>query len=348
MPTRRIFMEAASGAVLAALATGTAGAAAAVRGAAGAAGATSDPFAGVSDGAAAANGARGLTYCFFSKHLPDLNWTDLAAATIDMGFDGIDLTVRPKGHVAPERVAEDLPRALDAIRAKGTTVSMITTELTSASHPTAPAIFAAAGKAGIKLMKVGYWRYALKDVRAEVAAMGRDLAGLAALAKTHGVTIGIHNHQGNVGSALWEIAPYIDALDAQAIGYYFDPRHAFVEGGGVGWKAATLLAAPRMKMMSVKDAIWEKGPKGWAVQHCPMGEGMVDWPWFAAAIANSTFAGPVSVHLEYKIPGATPEELRRNTMSAGQRDLAFTKRQFAAVAERAAAGRDAGAREAAE
>jgi L-ribulose-5-phosphate 3-epimerase len=259
-----------------------------------------------------------------------------------MGFDGIDLTVRPKGHVPPERVAEDLPRAFDAIRAKGTTISMITTELTSASQPTASAIFAAAGKVGIKLAKVGYWRYALKDVRAEVAAMGRDLAGLATLAKSHGVTIGVHNHERNIGSALWEIAPHMDALDAQAIGYYFDPRHAFVEGGGVGWKAATLLALPRMKMISVKDAFWEKGPKGWAAQHCAMGEGMVDWPWFATTIAGSTFAGPISVHVEYKIPGTTPEEIRRNMMSAAKHDLEFTKRQFAEV------GKAAGKSEAAE
>jgi L-ribulose-5-phosphate 3-epimerase len=171
--------------------------------------------------------------------------------------------------------------------------------------------------------------------------MGRDLAGLADLAKQNNVTIGIHNHYGNVGAVLWEIAPHVDKLDAQAIGYYFDPRHAVMEGGGVGWRAATLLALPRMKMISVKDAFWEKGPKGWAVRNCPMGEGMVDWPWFAAAIAPA-FAGPVSVHLEYKIDGATPEELRRNTMSAGKRDLEFTKRQFAE------AGKPAGKSEAGE
>jgi sugar phosphate isomerase/epimerase len=324
MPTRRVFMEAASGALLAALATRKASAASPVRAGTG----------------AASGGSR--SYCFFSKHLPDLNWTDLAAATIDMGFDGIDLTVRAKGHVAPERVAEDLPRALDAIRAKGTSVSMITTELTSASHPTANAIFAAAGKAGIKLAKVGYWKYALKDVRAEVAAMGSDLAGLAQVAKQHGVTIGIHNHQGNIGASIWDIAPQVDKLDPQAIGYYFDPRHALMEGGGVVWKTATLLALPRMKMISVKDAFWEKTPKGWVSMHCPMGEGMMDWPWFAATIANSTFAGPISLHVEYKIPGATPEELRRNMMTAAKRDLEFTKRQFA-EAGKAAGKSEAGA-----
>lgn len=269
--------------------------------------------------------------CFFSKHLPDLGWADLAAATVDMGFDGIDLTVRPKGHVLPERVAEDLPRAVDAARAKGTTVAMITTEVTSASQPTAAAICAAASAAGIGLIKAGYWRYALIDVRAEAAAMGRDLAGLAALASRHRVTIGVHNHQGNLGSALWDIAPHLDPLDPQAIGYYFDPRHAVMEGGGIGWKAATLLAATRLKMIAVKDAFWEKGPRGWAARNCPMGEGMVDWSWFATAITRSGFAGPISVHLEYPIDGTTPDEIRRNTMRAAERDLAFTRRHFAAA-----------------
>ncbi len=317
MPGRRVFLEAAGGTALAAL-TGATAAAARARSSAGA-------------GAVVGGATGGPNYCIFSKHLPDLGWADLAAATIDMGFDGIDLTVRPKGHVLPERVTEDLPRALAAIRAKGSTISMITTEVTSADQPTARTIFAAAGKAGIGLIKVGYWKYALKDVRAEVAAMGRDLAGLATLAKQHGVAIGVHNHQGNLGAALWEIAPHIDPLDPAAIGYYFDPRHAFAEGGGVGWKAATLLTAPRTKMIAVKDMFWEKGPKGWAVQSCPMGEGMVDWSWFATALARSAFAGPISVHLEYRIPGTTPEDLRRNTMEAAKRDLAFTKRHFTAA-----------------
>ncbi len=326
MPGRRVFLEAVGGTALAGFAVATG---------AGAAGAAARTRPSAAAGGAAADA--GPRYCIFSKHLPDLGWADLAAATIDMGFDGIDLTVRPKGHVLPERVTEDLPRALDAVRAKGTTIAMITTEVTSADQPTARTIFAAAGKAGIGLIKVGYWKYALTDVRAEVAAMGRDLAGLAALAKQHGVAIGVHNHQGNLGSALWDIAPHIDRLDPASIGYYFDPRHAFAEGGGVGWKAATLLTAPRLKMLAVKDLFWDKGAKGWAVQSCPMGEGMVDWSWFAAAITRSSFAGPISVHLEYKIPGTTPEEIRRSTMAAATRDLAFTKRQFAAA--RAAEGR---------
>ena len=58
-------------------------------------------------------------------------------------------------------------------------------------------------------------------------------------------------------------------------------------------------------------------------------------PWFATTIANSAFSGPVSLHVEYKIPGATAEELRRNMMTAAKRDLEFTRRQFAEVAKTA-------------
>jgi sugar phosphate isomerase/epimerase len=268
-------------------------------------------------------------YCFFSKHLPDLDWNDLAAATIDMGFDAIDLTVRAKGHVLPERVVDDLPRAADAIRARGTTIGMITTEVTAASQPAAAAIFATAARIGVPLIKVGYWKYTLADVRAEVAAMGRDLAGLAALAQQHRVTLGVHNHQGYIGGALWDIAPHVERLDARAIGYYFDPRHAVVEGGGGTWKAATQLVSSRLRMIAVKDAFWEKGPRGWEIRNCPMGEGMVDWPWFAAAMAKAAFAGPISVHLEYPVAGDTPAARRASTMAAALRDLAFARRVFA-------------------
>ena len=46
----------------------------------------------------------------FSKPLPQMDWQRLAANVKRLGFDGIDLTVRPEGHVLPERVEEDLPK----------------------------------------------------------------------------------------------------------------------------------------------------------------------------------------------------------------------------------------------
>ena len=50
--------------------------------------------------------------CLFSKPVPEMNWRQLAQSAMSAGFGGIDLTVRRGGHVLPERVAEDLPRAV--------------------------------------------------------------------------------------------------------------------------------------------------------------------------------------------------------------------------------------------
>ena len=264
-------------------------------------------------------------FCLFSKHLPELNWRDLGRAVKDAGFDGVDLTVRPAGHVLPERAADDLPRAIEALTTQGVKVPMITTDLTSASVPFARPLLQAAARSGVKFFKTGYWRYSSSpDVRAQVADTGKALEGLAALARECGIEMGFHNHQAYIGAALWDIAPFIDRLDARWAGYYFDPRHAVAEGGGGAWKAATHLVAPRLKMVAVKDCRWVKSPKGWEIENCPLGEGQVDWTFVGKVLTDARFAGPISVHLEYEIPAGT-----KNTLEAARRDLAYARRFLA-------------------
>jgi sugar phosphate isomerase/epimerase len=77
-------------------------------------------------------------------------------------------------------------------------------------------------------------------------------------------------------------------------------------------------------MLALKDCRWLKSPKGWIVENCPLGEGMVDLRWTATAIRDSKFAGPISLHLEYEIPSGT-----EHTLTAARRDLAVAKKHFA-------------------
>ena len=42
-----------------------------------------------------------MTLCFFSKHLPELGWSDLGKAVKESGFDGVDLTVRAAATCCP-------------------------------------------------------------------------------------------------------------------------------------------------------------------------------------------------------------------------------------------------------
>jgi sugar phosphate isomerase/epimerase len=121
----------------------------------------------------------------------------------------------------------------------------------------------------------------------------------------------------------------IDVLDPRWAGYYFDVRHATVEGGDGGWRSALNLAAPRLKMVAIKDFFWEKAGSGWRQRNCPLGEGMVDWKAFFAALARASFAGPVSLHLEYDIPASSSAARQEATVAAAARDLAFLKARLA-------------------
>ena len=81
-----------------------------------------------------------LKICVFSKHF---QWTDVKKASgiaKDIGFDGIDLTVRAGGRVLPERVESDLPTAVETVRRAGLEVPMITTAITDATTPHAEAV----------------------------------------------------------------------------------------------------------------------------------------------------------------------------------------------------------------
>jgi sugar phosphate isomerase/epimerase len=264
---------------------------------------------------------RRSTICFFSKHLPELKYPELAAWLHDAGFDGVDLTVRAGGHVLPERAPQDLPRAVDAIRARGLQVPMITTELTSAADPTARPILSTAAQLKIPYFKLGYWRYT-GNVLSDVQKAASDVRALAELAKEYGITAGFHNHPRNVGLAGWDGRLVVDGLDPKSIGYYYDANNATEEGAVMGWEVTLRLALTRLKMAAFKDFYWAKVNGKWTSVACPLGEGMVNWSSLFPLIIGAGFSGPISIHQEYK---------PADRMAAAGADLEFVRKHLKAA-----------------
>ena len=260
------------------------------------------------------------TLCVFSKHLAQFGYDELGKRAKDIGFDGVDLTVRPKGHVLPEQASENLPKAIGAIRNHGLTVPMITTEIKSRSDATATPILTSARKLGVSYWKPGYHRYTGEDVEATIVRVRNAVTGLASLAKETGVVAGWHNHSGDYfGAAVWDARAIIHDLDRKWIGYYFDPGHATIEGGLAGWRISQNMVLNRLKMVALKDFYWEKGNTGkWVNRWCPMGKGMVDWERVFADFARAQFTGPFSLHLEYEAA---------DELDAMAQDLAFIRKQ---------------------
>src|SRR5580765_3339715 len=88
--------------------------------------------------------ASGPPIVYFSKHLQWLDWEPMVAPAAELGFDGIDLTVRKGGHIQPERVKEDLPKVAKIVRKAGLEIPMITAGIVDANSPDAESIIRAA------------------------------------------------------------------------------------------------------------------------------------------------------------------------------------------------------------
>jgi sugar phosphate isomerase/epimerase len=242
----------------------------------------------------------------FSKHLQWLDYTGMAQTAAAIGFDGVDLTVRPGGHVLPERVEEDLPRAVEAVKKAGIDVVMMTTSITDPRDSTTEAILKTAGRLGVQYYRMGYYRYdRAKGVAAmldEIRPQVRDLAAMNAHYKIAG---SYQNHAGNgyVGAPLWDLYQLLKDLDPRWIGCQYDIRHATVEGG-TAWPTTLRLLAPHINTLVAKDFVWARRGDQWRLENCPLGDGMVDFSKYFSVLDREKIAAPFSVHLEYPLGGA--------------------------------------------
>jgi sugar phosphate isomerase/epimerase len=246
-----------------------------------------------------------LKVCIFSKQLHWLDYPQLAAVAAEVGFDGVDLTVRPDGHVLPERVAADLPKAVEAVRKAGLEVYMLTTALSDAAQPHAETILKTAAGLGITSYRTGWLDYQPDlDVPANLNAFRRKLAGLAALNQKYGIRGEYQNHAGtHLGAPVWDLWEVLKDLDRQWIGCQYDIRHAIVEGAN-SWPLGLQLLRPYIRTLDVKDFRWTGQNGKPVVENVPLGTGMVDFPKYLGLVKTYGLPGPVSLHFEYPLGGA--------------------------------------------
>jgi len=242
----------------------------------------------------------------FSKCLQWLDYPAMAEMAAEAGFDGVDLTVRPGGHVLPERVEDDLPRAVEAVGKAGIRIPMIVTTITDPGDPQAEKILKTAGRLGIRYYRPGYYRYTdSAPIKAQLDEIKPRLRDLAAMNRQYGVAGTYQNHAGveYVGASLWDLHYLLEGLDRRWIGSQFDIRHAVLEGGTT-WPVRLRLLADCINTLAVKDFYWARQGSEWTARNCPLGEGMVDLAGYAAVLKRYAISGPTSLHLEYALGGA--------------------------------------------
>jgi sugar phosphate isomerase/epimerase len=199
----------------------------------------------------------------YSRHLQWLRTAEeVADATIEMGYDGVELTVRPyPGHIDPEKVASELPPFVNTLRKRGLLVENIVCPINDADSPNAEQIMRAASSVGI----TGYWgamfRYEPNQpVMAQLDAMKPKMAKLAALTEKYKMTAMVHTYSGNqlIGSAIWDLLYVLrGTAPPERIGFHYDIGHMTNAGGNGTWALSMRAAGPYIREVSVKDSLFE-------------------------------------------------------------------------------------------
>lgn len=238
-----------------------------------------------------------------SRHVQWTTLEDAIEIAKAVGFDAIEWNVRTGGHIDPERVARELPRAVELTRKAGLAVTMITTSIQDASSAHVNAILETAGGLGVRCYRGGqYFRYDYtRDLLPQIEALKPRLASLATLNEKYRTLAAFHTHSapGNIGGNVWDFWEAMRHLDPRLIGLNYDIGHATARGGQ-GWIDAASVAREYISALAIKDFVWAAAPKrGWRTEWRPLGEGMVNFPRLFEFLEAIRFSGPINLHYEH-------------------------------------------------
>ena len=244
-----------------------------------------------------------FTICAFSKHFQWTNVKEMCDICAGIGYEGIDLTLRPGGHVLPERVADDLPKAAETIKKAGLKFSMCTADIVDVASPHAETMIKTMISLGVRHYRWGGFRYQdAPGIPEQLAGFHAKVKDLAALNRQYGITAMYHTHSGvgQVGASMWDLYLLLKDFDTNAVSANYDVGHATVEGGYGGWIHSSRLLLPYTRGVAVKDFKWKQNARGqWLPGWCALGQGMVNFKQFFGMLKAAKFAGPLQLHMEY-------------------------------------------------
>lgn len=235
--------------------------------------------------------------CFFTKHLQGLSFDDIASLAVEMGVDGVESPIRPKGHIEPEKVEDELPKYVEALKKQNLELMIMTSGINEVSaEQRTEAVLRTAAKLGVKRFRMLYYKYDLsKPIWAQLQEVKPRLKDLIQLCQEIGIQPLFQNHSGKdyFGAPIWDIYSLMQEYQPEQFSFCYDIFHATVEGG-MQWPLSAALTSTHWGAIYFKDFQWQ----GRKAEGCPLGQGQVS-PEFAKLLKKQGYKGPISLHVEY-------------------------------------------------
>ena len=274
-----------------------------------------------------------MQYILFTDNLADLTVSEAFERSKSIGFEGLDLTVRPGGHVLPAKAEMGLSAARMAADRHEMEIPMATTAITDTDSPHAEDVIASCSHYGIRKIKLGYWRYEpFGKIQAQISDTKKKIERLIKLTRKYDILPCVHVHSGDIlangGSLLYLL---LEDFSPDDIGAYADPMHMTVEGGSYGWEIGLDLITPWISLVGIKNFHWiagdrdERGQRTYTTQYLPLADGQANLPRFMKRLQEIQYDGVISLHSEYK-GGSSFRVLTTNELlSQSESDLKYLR-----------------------
>ena len=258
-----------------------------------------------------------ITFTAFMKNCrKEININELGKLVSSMGFNGIELAVRPGYQVEPENAEKGIPEAANQLAEYGLKVA-------SLAAPPTEAVLAGCQAAGVPFirilkgidLKIGY--------DASIENIRKEFDALAPLCEKYGVAIGLQNSSGAMISSSMELRNFIRNYSPNVVGAIWDSAHSALcgeepeQGLSIIWD--------HIKMINLKNAYYrrvngyESRPQ-WEKYFTTAENGLSDWTRIAVYLKERRFTGTICFAHEY-----TDQE---NLLKYLKGDLEFARNLF--------------------
>ncbi len=236
-----------------------------------------------------------IAYTVFSKP-----WkgplAEMAQTVSKMGFEGVELPVRPGFQVEPANIARDLPEAAGVLADHGLKIG-------SVAGPTDEPTIAACASAGVPLIRICCHIPEGGNRLEWEASQQEEFDAIAPALEVAGVAVGVQNHCDRGISSTAGVMRLVGRFDPRLIGIVLDFGHCGLAGEPAGIAIDT--AWSHLLLVNFKNAFWRltSGPEAEQArfQHywTSARRGMADWTVAAGELKKRNYSGDVCLTAEY-------------------------------------------------
>lgn len=244
---------------------------------------------------------------------------ELGKHVADLGFEGVELPVRPGFQVEPENVKE-LPEAAKALGEFGVRIC-------SVAGPTDEATMAACAEAGVPVIRICPIIEEEETYLEGEARLIKEYEAMVPLLERYGVTLGLQNHCGRYVANAMHLRRILDHFEPKHVAAVWDAAHNALDGEQLD--LALDIVESHLCIVNLKNAILRRanGPEAeyaeWQSYWTSGRHGLASWPQVAAELKKRGWYGVICVTAEYSDHDAVDRLIAE--------DIAFAKSLFEAA-----------------